>query len=262
MMTILEACALVMVAVAAVTIAVTIYATLRNIQKTRDTRKVREKAVEPVEEIKCYCFSWEDLGVPEGISCHDKFDDETIALAEEAEIFPSDYVSMQKITAYLRTHPLPLKRGDVIKIDPENAYRNDNTYLWDGERVITLFFEIDDYGSLPPSFEITDQNNLEPETYFDHVTHNRIIWLSQAIRDRIIINDDGCGGLKTTVTIKAREWRVKVSEYNSEYFPDFPESIQERALLYNEAIRNGRCHFYMGDKDRDDTDEGAIYVWI
>lgn len=190
-MTILEACALVVVA------AVTIYATLRNIRKTRDTL-VREKAVEPVEEIKCYCFSWKDLGVPEGISCHDKFDDETITLAEEAEIFPSDYVSMQKITAYLRTHPLPLKRGDVLKIDPENAYRNENTYLWDGKQVITLFDEIDEYGSLPPSFEITDQNNLEPETYFDHVTHNRIIWLSQAIRDRIVLNDDGGGGLKTT----------------------------------------------------------------
>lgn len=47
-----------------------------------------------------------------------------------------------------------LKRGDVIGIlnHPGYGYRNDGKLMWDGEKLVDLEFEIDEYGSVPSIF--------------------------------------------------------------------------------------------------------------
>ena len=183
-------------------------------------------------------MDWVDLGL-----CADEIQDED-----------KQTVILQRLTEYAHKCALPLKRGDVLQIDPENAYRNDNTFMWDGFRAVPLFFEIDDYGSLPREFEITDENDLEPDAYFRYITHNRIIWLSQGIRNRIVLRSDGCGELSAAVTIKSREWKVNISSYDED------DREEVGCELYNAAIAKGRCSFYVGDGD--DESERVIYVSV
>lgn len=44
------------------------------------------------------------------------------------------------------------KNGDVLKIKDFYGYRNQATYMWDGQKVCKLYTTVDDYGSVPSNF--------------------------------------------------------------------------------------------------------------
>ncbi len=69
---------------------------------------------------------------------------------------------------------LPLLRGDALVIDDYN-YRNTGRLIWDGEKVLSLNFDIDEYGSVAKEM-------MFPEFPLNHfhttIDHNTIIWLA------------------------------------------------------------------------------------
>jgi hypothetical protein len=66
-----------------------------------------------------------------------------------------------------------IQRGDLIQLE-WLQYRNDGGYLWDGENVINLYYDIDDYGSVPLSFSFPEF----PFRYFENViVHNDLVFL-------------------------------------------------------------------------------------
>ncbi|MFS8159577.1 MAG: hypothetical protein ACMG6E_05075, partial [Candidatus Roizmanbacteria bacterium] len=68
-----------------------------------------------------------------------------------------------------------LRRGDVLHCVWVGDYRNLGKYLWDGKKVVSLDFDLDDYGSIPPQFSALEF----PLGYFsDAIENNRINWLS------------------------------------------------------------------------------------
>jgi hypothetical protein len=76
---------------------------------------------------------------------------------------------------------LKIKRGDIIKIGA-SEYRNDGKYIYDGKEVLNLYPNIDDYGSVPPSFEISN-TEFDPYYWMGVIDHNNIFFLSKDIKE-------------------------------------------------------------------------------
>ena len=126
---------------------------------------------------------------------------------------------IKKMTAYIKKQVkennrsfVGIARGDVVTLDTDAGYRNDGKFIWDGKKVIGLYTEVDDYGSLPPEIEIADDNDFEPDSWEDLIDHNEYIWYSPEIRTRLynsLVERHG-GRTRTViegdVNIRGRQW--------------------------------------------------------
>ena len=70
---------------------------------------------------------------------------------------------------------LPLLRGDVIYLGWMDDYRNSGKFLWDGEKVVNLNHNIDDYGSVSEEFTFPE---FPLNHFYSSIDHNHIIWVS------------------------------------------------------------------------------------
>ncbi len=65
-----------------------------------------------------------------------------------------------------------LRRGDVIRMT-RDVYRNDATYIWDGEKALEMNSKIDEYGTIPTCFNVLTEF---PITFWDKIrAHNNIV---------------------------------------------------------------------------------------
>ena len=126
---------------------------------------------------------------------------------------------IKKMTAYIKKQVkennrsfVGIARGDVVTLDTDAGYRNDGKFIWDGKKVIGLYTEVDDYGSLPPEIEIADDNDFEPDSWEDLIDHNEYIWYSPEIRTRLYNSLlERRGGrirnvIEGDVNIRGRQW--------------------------------------------------------
>lgn len=134
--------------------------------------------------------------------------------------------------------------GDLIRVTTpvkNSSYRNDGLFIFDGDKLVNLSAEWDEYGSIPPEFEIKEDNLIGPEywiecspciksirerldtdfdknqsneiydTYFNFpgMSHNMIIFPSSEIRKKLAnkVIWDGFG-YSTSEIIKNYEWIV------------------------------------------------------
>lgn len=69
------------------------------------------------------------------------------------------------------------RAGDVILMENDSAagYRNSGKVLWDGEKCVSLDYEVDDYGSIPKSFQIGN-NDWTADHWAGTIEHNRILY--------------------------------------------------------------------------------------
>jgi hypothetical protein len=75
-----------------------------------------------------------------------------------------------------------IKRGDTICFGGR-VYRNDGVWIWDGEKIIELETDIDDYGSVPNSFKVGKE--FHPNHWIKIIDHNTIIWLEDDLFEKI-----------------------------------------------------------------------------
>lgn len=78
-------------------------------------------------------------------------------------------------------------RGDVVMLDNLSGYRNDGKLIWDGERVISLDYDLDDYGNVPCSMTFPD---FPPDHFIESVYHNYIFHLSTESKEELKRNFD------------------------------------------------------------------------
>ena len=83
-----------------------------------------------------------------------------------------------QLTKYVKKHRLDISRGDTLILDCVSGYRNDGVYLWDGSKVIDLYTDVDDYGSVPPDMKIFDEDDdyRLPTHWEGIIDHNHIVW--------------------------------------------------------------------------------------
>lgn len=106
-----------------------------------------------------------------------------------------------------------IRRGDVIGLEPIDVkYRNDWTYVWDGEKVLELDSSIDEYGAVPKSLVVTD-TEFTPTWWSGTIAHNGIFWLSEDIKKRMVFKRgevQGTQQIYADFTIGETPWRCYV----------------------------------------------------
>src|SRR5579883_1526137 len=93
----------------------------------------------------------------------------------------------RRITDAILPHldKLPLLRGDVIHLGWTGNYLNDGKFIWTGEKVIDLDYDIDEDGNVPQEFSFPEF----PFAHFYHsIAHNTILWLSPSTIQEAINN--------------------------------------------------------------------------
>ena len=74
-----------------------------------------------------------------------------------------------------------IKRGDIINF--EGSFRNENKLIFDGSKLIELYTNIDDYGSVPPIFKVGKE--FKPNHWLNVIDHNGIIFLEDELFSKI-----------------------------------------------------------------------------
>jgi hypothetical protein len=121
-----------------------------------------------------------------------------------------------------------IKRGDIINF--EGSYRNESKWIWDGIKLINLYTEIDDYGSVPPNFKVG--KDFQPNHWVGIVDHNNIIWLEDELFENIDIytNNNNIYG-------RVKIFNINYNIYINSYRLNPPESQIHNDIII--CIKNG-----------------------
>lgn len=88
--------------------------------------------------------------------------------------------------------------GDFI-VDgawPMSGYRNEGVYMWDGDDVIHLNWDVDEYGSLPDNFKVWERHPeygfIIPLLYWSSIDHNTFVNFDHKpyVKDMVIKYDN------------------------------------------------------------------------
>lgn len=72
----------------------------------------------------------------------------------------------------LQSDNADLRRGDFVFSETHLGYRNDGKYIFDGEEILNLNEEPDEYGSIPTEFQIGE---FPPRYWINLIDHNNWI---------------------------------------------------------------------------------------
>lgn len=83
--------------------------------------------------------------------------------------------------------------GDLIVFESVSGYRNEGVAIFDGNKIVRLYYDVDDYGSLPKKFQvIKDDVPIDYWKDLDNqrgIKHNDIVWFDHKIvRDQCLKN--------------------------------------------------------------------------
>ena len=147
---------------------------------------------------------------------------------------------LERLTAYVDV----AKPGDTISLQKrDDKYRNEWTYLWDGEKAIELDYSIDEYGALPHTFKVTD-TEFSPDWWTDTIAHNSIFWLSDKIKKQMVFKKED-GQIFADFLIGSIMWRCYVDA------PEEVESIDSLATredIYFQMCESECCISSSPDK--------------
>lgn len=93
---------------------------------------------------------------------------------------------LEKINAYLldRGPVDKLRRGDTVALFTRaERFRNEGVFVWNGQRVVDLDFSIDEYGSIPSDFRVSD-TEFSPAYWRQTIRFNGYFHLSPEILRR------------------------------------------------------------------------------
>lgn len=113
--------------------------------------------------------------------------------------------------------------GDIIHFSWAGDYRNDGKFLWDGQLVLELDIDIDEFGHIPKDFKY-------PEYAIDHfhrsINHNNIIWLSDSALTQILENYNE-KTFQSSIYDAKRDLNITF-DLTDEYCEDYEENPKER----------------------------------
>ena len=120
-----------------------------------------------------------------------------------------------------------IKKGDII-----TTILNDNTYIWDGEKVLDSYIGLNYRKTLPFTIEITDDNEFDPDSWNDVFEYNTCIWYSIEIRYRM--------KFVKCIQSECYESRVIIRGVNWTFICDDQTQTTESI---RDALRTNHCYF-------------------
>ena len=161
---------------------------------------------------------------------------------------------LKKMTAYVKkqvrqNNPefVNIALGDVVIIESESDYRNDGVFMWNGKKVIKLYTEVDDYGSVPPEIEIADDNDFTAYSWQDLVNHNNFVWYSPEIRDRIkdTLNDH----LTAQVNIRGTMWTFHIDNNQRRFTVEQVKlALDENRVIFNASDYDNNIEMFASNQ--------------
>ncbi len=143
-----------------------------------------------------------------------------------------------------------LKRGDIVAFySLEDAYRNDGKAIFDGQDIVDLYYEEDDYGSIPPTFLVGDEFPIMH--WKDNIDHNNIVWINPVGREDQLLDLSVIAGdtyHTTIVQFPLGTYTIRVDNTG-----EYGDSIQE----YGDEVLSGKP-VPLGAID----DSTMIYPWV
>ena len=107
-----------------------------------------------------------------------------------------------------------MKCGDVIHFGNDN-YRNNNKLIFNGVELEELYTLIDDYGSVPPTFEAGKEFDIGD--FEDIIEHNKINWLSKESLSKIELYEE-TDNIIGKVKIKNKDWFITFTNYTKKKY--------------------------------------------
>jgi hypothetical protein len=109
-----------------------------------------------------------------------------------------------------------MSRGDVICFGGD--YRNERKMIFNGEKLEHLYTEADDYGSVPPTFLVGDNDDeFNIGDFEESIEHNSINWLSKDKLKEIQIYEDA-NKILGSVIIQGKKWVIDFDIYEEVEF--------------------------------------------
>ena len=137
-----------------------------------------------------------------------------------------------------------VKRGDLICFTKNGVksrgYRNEGVWMWNGEKMVNLCTEVDDYGSVPPEFTVGKE--FLPSYWITKIHHNSIVWLDHDLYEKIefvYIKEKIIG------TISEYDYKILV-ENNVNYIPSY--LIFDNVKKHSLTVNNDTIQFILKDK--------------
>lgn len=132
---------------------------------------------------------------------------------------------------YLQEIKADLVKGDLILFDGSIGYRNDGVAIFDGENIVDLASDVDDYGALPSIFHVIENNvpinywnDIDESSQGRGIRHNTIVWFDHnTVRDQCIGNikydkiEDEKWSIFTTFTVNDQQYRIIYDYVDSFY---------------------------------------------
>ena len=141
-----------------------------------------------------------------------------------SRLYEFAYIDPRKIKAKFPD----IKRGDVVTVDIE-GYRNENRHIWTGEYLTDLYFDVIDYGTVPPKFTFAEFP--DPHYFADSIAHNYLFWVH--IIPENITKDDGRVILDVTFDGKEYKFPLEKVIYN---ITDSIETIYEKLTHHEPGL--------------------------
>ena len=138
---------------------------------------------------------------------------------------------------YLDNINADVVKGDLIIFDAEAGYRNVGKVIYDGQKIINLNCDIDEYGSLPMEFHVIE-NDIPIKYWEDNykerfkslhvigIDHNTIVWFNhRLVRDECLANikygliKNDKYGIYTTFIYDGKEYKI-IRDYTDDIYHD------------------------------------------
>ena len=127
-----------------------------------------------------------------------------------------------------------LSRGDVICFG--GSYRNERKMIFNGEKLENLYTDVDDYGSVPPTYEVCD-DGFDIGDFEDLIDHNSINWLSLKKLKEIKFFEKN-NKVIGSVEIKGQLWDIDCYVHQEFESREFMKSLDylKKNFEYNQII--------------------------
>ena len=131
-----------------------------------------------------------------------------------------------------------LKRGDVVHFGDDD-YRNNNKLIFDGIKLIHLYTQIDDYGSVPPEFKVG--KIFKPTHWVENntINHNSIIFLESDLFETIELHRYENNQIIGNINILDKDYIITVvyyNKFNSDQFRNLINSNNIELIINDDHI--------------------------
>jgi hypothetical protein len=199
------------------------------------------------------------------------------------ESVPSRH-EMDLALRYLRKNGADLIKGDLVIFDANAGYRNDGVTIFDGNQIVDLYAEIDDYGSLPPTFHVIEEDvpisywkDIDETDIGRGIAHNNIVWFDhRLVREQCIRNiqykviEGGKYAIFTTFNFNGHNYRI-IYDYvddlydfidkNTYYLQTDPLRTDTVTMFQEKLMRNKLFPFdYESESYAEANDDFTLFV--